>query len=86
MSTIPSESERVPLAETLPRCAVCHRRLRSTPWKYLQIGPICAKKNPEITSELRKFYIEKRREQNAELDKREIDTLDAELRWAGVAS
>jgi hypothetical protein len=65
-----------------PRCRVCQRRLRSVPWKYLLIGPICAKKNPELAALARNEFAG--RHPNAESNL--VDSLDAALHKVGVTT
>jgi hypothetical protein len=86
VSTIPSGSERIQLLGTLPRCAICHRRLRSTPWKYLEIGPICARKNPTMTKLLRDQYQQRVIAETTDPHQaeRRLETMDAELRRVGA--
>lgn len=50
------------MAGLRPRCIVCHRRLRSVPWKDLMIGPICARKNPALLRTLRGVFVRAERE------------------------
>ena len=54
-----------------PRCRVCNRRLRSKPWRDLRIGPICARKNPELLAVIRNEIAgtERERALGAALDK-----------------
>lgn len=53
--TAPDVQLAVPGTITSPRlankCVVCHRRLRSERWASLGIGPVCARKNPEVLAE-----------------------------------
>lgn len=70
-----------------PRCKVCGRRLRSTPWKYLGIGPVCSRKNRVLAWALRDEYARRKTDEAAVLSvdqqaatTREIEALDAELR------
>lgn len=74
-----------------PRCRICGKRLKTSPWRYLGIGPVCVRKYrnradfPQLLAEGRAQFAENRREKLGEFaSQAEIDALDAMLRSAGV--